>query len=218
MFRLPTGMFRRRGTGGTAAAGQAAPGGNGGGTQDSGNNGSRGRSPAVTEGKGRPTPKRSEAERRRRQPITAPSDRRSAYRQARARQRADRARQAEAQARGDPRALPPRDRGPVRALARDYVDSRRTISEFYMYSVAVLLVLLLVPLTITRLLVYPLILVTLLGILTEGLIISRRVKKIAAERFPGESTRGVGMYAGMRAMQIRRFRVPRPRLKPGDTV
>jgi Protein of unknown function (DUF3043) len=106
----------------------------------------------------------------------------------------------------------------VRGLARDYVDSRRTISEFYMYTVLVLLILLFIPLSITRVLVYPLILVMLVGILAEGLIINRRVKKLAADRFPSESTRGVGVYASMRAMQIRRFRVPRPRLNPGDTV
>lgn len=213
MFRLPTGMFRRRGG---AEAGRAAT-GEGGSAPAPGANGSARRSSAVTEGKGRPTPKRSEAERNRRQPITAPTDRRAAYKQARSRQRDNRSRTAEAQARGDQRALPPRDRGPVRQLARDYVDARRTISEHYMYSVLVLLVLLLIPATITRLLVYPLILLTLLSILVEGSLINRRIKKIAAERFPDESTRGLGMYAAMRAMQIRRFRVPKPRLKPGDS-
>ncbi len=203
-------MFRRRGT--SAADGDAPTGDN------ADQNGSRGRSAAVTEAKGRPTPKRSESERRRRQPITAPTDRRSAYKQQRARQRTERARTSQAQARGDQSALPPRDRGPIRGLARDYVDSRRTISEYYMYSVIVLLVLLLIPLTVTRVLVYPLILITLASILIEGFLISRRLKKIAAERYPDESLRGIGMYAAMRAMQIRRFRVPRPRLKPGDTV
>ena len=40
--------------------------------------------------------------------------------------------------------------------------------------------------------------------------------KLAAERYPGESTRGMTTYAVMRALQIRRFRMPTPRLKPGD--
>ena len=204
-------MFRRRGADGSA------PGEPEGGTPDSGQDGSRVRSAAVTQGKGRPTPKRSEAERRRRQPFTAPSDRRSAYKQTRARQRSERARTAEAQARGDQRALPPRDKGPVRALARDYVDARRTVSEFYMFAVVALLVLLVIPVSATRVVVYPLILVILVAILIEAMLNGRRLRKIAAERFPGESTRGVAMYAAMRALQIRRFRVPRPRLKPGDT-
>ena len=44
--------------------------------------------------------------------------------------------------RGEEWALPARDNGPVRALARDYVDSKRRLSEFYMYGLLVLLVLL----------------------------------------------------------------------------
>ena len=40
--------------------------------------------------------------------------------------------------------------------------------------------------------------------------------KLAAQRLPNESTRGIGFYAIMRALQIRRFRTPAPRLKPGD--
>ena len=36
------------------------------------------------------------------------------------------------------------------------------------------------------------------------------------ERCPDESTRGLTFYAVMRALQLRRFRTPAPRLKPGD--
>src|SRR6516164_10600621 len=100
------------------------------------------KSPAVTAGKGKPTPKRSEAERRRRQPYTAPKDRKEASRVSRDRQRADRGRRMEAVRRGEEWAMPPRDRGPVRAFARDYVDSKRRFSEYYMYGRLVLLVLL----------------------------------------------------------------------------
>ena len=47
-------------------------------------------------------------------------------------------------------------------------------------------------------------------------LIRRALHKLAAERYPGESTRGMTTYAVMRALQIRRFRMPKPRLKPGD--
>jgi hypothetical protein len=174
-------------------------------------------SPAVTAGKGRPTPKRSEAERRRRQPYTAPKDRKEASRVSRDRQRSDRTRRMEAVRRGEEWALPPRDRGPVKALARDYVDSQRRASEYYMYGLLVLLVLLFVPSLIVKTIVPLLVLAAVLVMAIEGVYIGRKVKSLAATRLPGESTRGLGLYAAMRALQIRKLRVPKPRVKPGDS-
>lgn len=174
-------------------------------------------SPAVTAGKGKPTPKRSEAERRRRQPYTAPKDRKEASRVARDRQRADRSRRMEAVRRGEEWALPPRDRGPGKALARDYVDSKRRVSEYYMYGLLVLLVLLFVPSLIVKTIVPLLVLAAVLVMAFEGIYLGRKVKSLAAQRLPGESTRGLSLYAAMRALQIRRLRVPKPRVKPGDT-
>ena len=175
------------------------------------------KSHAVTAGKGRPTPKRSEAERRRRQPYTAPKDRKEAARFSRDRQRSDRTRRMEAVRRGEEWALPPRDRGPVKALARDYVDSQRRVSEYYMYGLLVLLVLLFVPSLIVKTIVPLLVLSAVLVMAIEGFYIGRRVKAVAAERLPGESTRGLGLYAAMRALQIRKLRVPKPRVDPGDS-
>jgi hypothetical protein len=174
-------------------------------------------SPAITAGKGRPTPKRSEAERRRRQPYTAPKDRKEAARFSKDRQRSDRTRRMEAVRRGEEWALPPRDRGPVKALARDYVDSKRRVSEYYMYGLLVLLVLLFIPSLIVKTIVPLLVLSAVLVMAIEGFYIGRRVKAVAAERLPGESTRGLGLYSAMRALQIRKLRVPKPRVNPGDS-
>lgn len=171
---------------------------------------------AVTPGKGKPTPKRSEAERRRRQPYTAPKDRKEASRASRTRQRADRTRRMEAVRRGEAWALPPRDRGPAKALARDYVDSKRRISEYYMYGLLVLLVFLFIRTPIVQTMVPLLVLAAVLVMGLEGIFIGRKVKRLAAERLPGESTRGLALYSAMRALQIRRLRVPKPRVKPGD--
>jgi hypothetical protein len=52
----------------------------------------------------------------------------------------------------------------------------------------------------------------------EGYLIGRKVSRLAAERYPGESTRGLRMYAAMRALQIRQLRFPKPRVKPGATI
>lgn len=172
---------------------------------------------AVTAGKGRPTPKRSEAERRRRYQL-APEDRKAAAKQSRTRDRTDRARKTEAMRRGEEWALPAKDKGPVRALARDYVDSKRRFSEFYMYGLVVLLFLLFLHSTVIQT-VLPVVLIVMVLIMAgEGFWIGRKVANIAAERYPGQSTRGIKMYAGMRALQIRKLRFPKPRVKPGESI
>lgn len=173
--------------------------------------------PKATAGKGRPTPKRRDAEKRNRQPITAPRTRKEAYRQTRERQASDRQRAREGQARGDQRYLLKRDKGPVRALARDYVDARRTFGEFFMYLTILVVVLsMMAPMVIRVYLQTFGLPVMLVIIITESIYISGRVKKLARERFPDESTQGVGLYAVTRAMQIRRLRMPQARLKPGQ--
>ena len=107
-------MFRRRSTATQDAPDESAPGAPATGQAD--------HPASVTASKG-PTPKRSEAERRRR--YNAPGDRKEALRQSKTRDRSARARKAEAMRRGEEWALPAKDKGPVRALARDLVDSRR---------------------------------------------------------------------------------------------
>jgi hypothetical protein len=207
-------VFRRSRSGTGEGAGQDAVNGAAGETEDGAPSARPG---AVTAGKGRPTPKRSEAERRRRQPYTAPRDRKEAARTARTRQRTDRTRRMEAVRRGEEWALPARDRGPVKALARDYVDSRRRVSEYYMYGLLVLLVLLFIRAPIVQTIVPLLVLAAVLVMGIEGVFIGRRAKQLAAQRLPGESTRGLALYSAMRALQIRRLRVPKPRIRPGDS-
>ena len=174
--------------------------------------------PGVTQSKGRPTPKRSEAERGRRQPFNAPADRKAAAQQSRDRDRAARSRRTEAMRRGENWALPRKDQGPVRALARDYVDSRRSFSEYYMFAVLVLVVLLFVPKLRQSAVVDYAVLALLLVIVTESVLVGGRVIRLARQRFPGESTRGVRKYAAIRGTQIRRLRMPAPKVKPGDKI
>jgi Protein of unknown function (DUF3043) len=174
--------------------------------------------PGVTAGKGRPTPKRSEAESRRRQPYTAPTDRKAAYRQSRERDRGKRASRVAAMKRGEDWALPRKDQGPVRTLARDYVDSRLTASEFYLYGVILLVAVLFVPGLRQNLIVDYIILGILAVLLTEGWFVGRKVLALARQRYPGESTRGLRFYAAMRGTQMRRMRMPAPRVKRGAKI
>ena len=185
--------------------------------------------PPAEAGKGRPTPKRSDAERNRYQTITGSTTSGRGPRtgtgtkgkptpEDKARARSERARRTEAMRRGEDWALGPRDRGPIRKLARDYVDAHRRPSEYYMYVLIILLVALLSRSATLNTYVSPLVLVLIAVVVVDAYLIRRALLKLAAERYPGESTHRVTTYAVMRALQIRRFRMPAPRLKPGDEI
>ena len=210
-------VFRRRSAGATDGTAQDSPGAQ---SPDASAEAKQPRSPAEA-AKGRPTPKRSEAERNRRQPITgsgsrsrAPASPRTPEEKARA--RGDRARKYEAMKQGESWALNPRDRGPAKALARDYIDSKRRISEYYMYILVILLAAVFLRNKTEQQYISPLVLVLVVIIVIDAQVIRRSLRKLVGERLPGESTRGLTMYAVMRALQIRRFRVPAPRVRPGD--
>jgi hypothetical protein len=174
--------------------------------------------PGQTAPKGAPTPKRSEAQANRRQPYQAPADRKAASQQSKQRARADRVRRTEALQRGEQWALPRKDQGPVRALARDVVDARRGLGEYYMLMVFLLIVLLVLPGATTKIVADVVVLGLLVLIIVEGWFVSRRVKRLAAERFPGQSTQGLTLYTTMRGISMRRMRVPKPRVNRGDKV
>jgi hypothetical protein len=170
--------------------------------------------------KGRPTPKRRTGST---PPPPAPKTRKEAI--AWQKQQGARAKVAgqkkmttaeyrEAMKAGDPRVLPKRDQGPVRALARDYVDSRRMASNY---------LLLLFPLMLVGYVIKPLQLVTLglfFGLLVEWIITGNRIRKLARERGleTRESAVSLGFYAGSRAYFARSWRRPAPRLKIGDAL
>jgi hypothetical protein len=208
-------VFRRHSAGATDGTAQDSPGSQ---SPDGPADVKQPRSPAEA-AKGRPTPKRSEAERKRRQPITgtrpAPGPRTP---EDKTKARTDRTRRYEAMRRGESWALNPRDRGPVRALARDYIDSKRRISEYYMYILVVLLAAVFLKSSAEQKFISPLVLVLVLVIVVDAQLIRRGLNKLVAERLPGESTRGLTLYAVMRALQIRRFRVPTPQVKPGEKI
>jgi len=207
-------VFRRRSAGATDGTAQDSPGAQS--PDDPAD--SKPRSPAEA-AKGRPTPKRSEAEAKRRQPITgsrAPAAPRTKEEKARA--RTTRATKYDAMKRGEAWALNPRDRGPARALTRDFVDSKRRASEYYMYILIVLLAAVFLRNKSAQEFISPLVLVLIVVIALDALLIRRNLGKLMAERLPGESTRGLTTYAVMRALQIRRFRVPAPRVGPGAKI
>ncbi|MDA8323873.1 MAG: DUF3043 domain-containing protein [Actinomycetota bacterium] len=171
--------------------------------------------------KGRPTPKRSEVERRRRQPYGAPpANKKEAAAQQRERRRTDQRKRMDAMRRGEEWALPARDRGPVKALARDYIDSRRVlVSEYILFAVFALVFLLFVLGAAKN---SSAILYIEFGILAliaaESLYHGYRVTALVKQRLPGESTRGITWYIAKRAIRLRSSRVPPVRVSRGDTI
>jgi hypothetical protein len=168
-------------------------------------------------GKGRPTPKRREAEKRR-QPVVAPKTRKEAAQLQRERMRTARQGARDGVARGDQRLLAPRDAGPVRAFVRDYVDSRRTVASFFLPATIIILILGVNRVRTLQIASQIVMLVLFLGLYIDGRRLGRNVVREVQTRFPGEPTRGLRWYAVSRSLQFRRLRLPKVRVKVGDQV
>ncbi|MER6823652.1 DUF3043 domain-containing protein [Streptomyces cellulosae] len=166
--------------------------------------------------KGRPTPKRSVAQSQRRSVANTTMSRKEAAKRQREERRAALERQRQALASGDERYLPARDKGPVRRFARDFVDSRFHIAEWFLPMAVVILVLSMVQVAQLQNIALLLWLIVIVMIVLDSVVTGFRLKKTLAERFPGENRRGAVAYALMRTLQMRRLRLPKPQVKRGE--
>ncbi|MFD3930528.1 DUF3043 domain-containing protein [Streptomyces sp. NPDC058614] len=166
--------------------------------------------------KGRPTPKRSEAQTQRRSVANTPTTRKEASKRNRDDRRAAMERQRQALANGDERYLPARDKGPVRKFARDFVDSRFCIAEFFLPLAVLILVLSMVRVGSLQNIALLLWLVVILLIVVDSIGIAIRLKKQLSTRYPDLPRKGAVAYALMRTLQMRRLRLPKPQVKRGE--
>ncbi|MFC5670374.1 DUF3043 domain-containing protein [Streptomyces incanus] len=166
--------------------------------------------------KGRPTPKRSQAQTQRRSVANTSMTRKEAAKRQRDERRAAMERQRQALASGDERYLPARDKGPVRRFARDYVDSRFNIAEYFLPMAVIILVLSMIRVPQLQNVALLLWLVVIVMIVLDSLVTGFRLKKRLAERFPDGKRRGAVAYALMRSLQMRRLRLPKPQVKRGE--
>jgi DUF3043 family protein len=180
--------------------------------------------PTRSAGKGRPTPKRRDVEKRRRGPAAPPPrTQREASRLAKANRPSKDQRRAEALVRrermaaGDDRYLMPRDRGPVKAYVRDLVDSRPHIMGLFMPLALVIVASLLVPVISVQQYMSMFSMVALVVMIIEGIFLGVTTTRKAREKFPDEQigALGTGWYAFTRASQLRRLRIPKPRVERG---
>jgi hypothetical protein len=172
-------------------------------------------------GKGRPTPKRSEAQGRRQgPPPPPPTTRKEAYKRMRAQQAVRRTETRQGAARGDEAYLPARDRGPVRKLVRDVVDARRNIGSFFLAIAAVALIGTVAPSLQVRTTAMFILYGFFLLVIVDSFVLVRRIKKKIAERFPdgAQNTRGIALYGISRSTMVRRWRFPKPEVPLGADV
>lgn len=165
--------------------------------------------PSRPAGKSAPTPSRREAEAARRQRLNPTLSPKEAKRKAREISAASRAKQ-----------LATVDSSPTRALMRDVVDSRFNLLEVGLPVMMVLLVItmLVSPTSQAYLWVSYVSWAFMLSMVIDMTLLWRRYKRLATERLPGQSLKGMLNYGFSRAMTFRRMRAPKPRLQRGDTA
>ena len=186
-----------------------------------------------TVGKGRPTPKRREAEGRRGPVAPPPMTQREAIKRSKDQgksltkeeKRALSAERRERMMSGDEKYVLPRDRGPVRAYVRDLVDARRNIAGILLPIAVLSFVILLIPIPTVQSYGPLVLLVAIVAAVLDTVIFARAIGQKVRAKFPkGDSsdlsTKGsaLGFYAFNRACLFRRWRVPRPRVAVGTKI
>ena len=166
--------------------------------------------------KGHATPSRKGAEQQRKKALKVPSDPKAAKKAMKQRKRDARAEARAGLMAGDEKHLPARDQGPAKAFTRDTIDSRRRLAEFFVFVAVGILIagfiggqaqgtISMIWFTVTG------------GVVLEIAWVLTRLNRELKERWPEKSDRkGCLPYATMRQLQIRRLRIPPPRIKPGS--
>jgi hypothetical protein len=191
----------------------------------------------TTAPKGKPTPKRSEAARKRgpvapapltsaearkrRKQTAGPKLSREEKKVERTERRSAMSSRREKMMAGEDAYLLPRDKGPVRRYVRDVVDSRRNLLGLFMPSaLGLIFIMLAVPSVQVQRLLSPAMLVLVLIMVIDGIFLGRKVNRLTDAKFPDNTETGwkLGFYAASRASQLRRMRAPRPQVERGASV
>lgn len=168
----------------------------------------------MAEKKGKPTPKRKDAEAKLKISPLSPTASKDAKRALKEQSRVRRLEARAAYMRGEESALPYRDKGPARRFVRNYIDERRSISEYFLVLIMLVLFLTIIPIPAVQLAAVALMYSSMIFMTVNGIFLSKKLKKLVAEKYPEEPTKGIGMYGWMRSTQLRRLRAPAPQTGP----
>jgi hypothetical protein len=174
-------------------------------------------------GKGRPTPKRRDARKQRRQAL--PANRKDASKLRRERAREQRTLQRQALLSGDERHLPARDAGPAKRLARDLVDTRFTLGQVFFGLIFVVFALSIGLSNVhgkaakdAGAAVNFASIVVLIVVFVDSVRVGKAARKAVVDKYGAKDALGITGYAMIRAMQPRRMRRPPPKLRRGDAL
>jgi hypothetical protein len=159
--------------------------------------------PGAPRKKDAPTPTRRQAEAARRERLTTKRTKKDNARANRAARM---------------KAMQERDGTPEKTLMRDYIDSRRNVAEFILPGVVLLFIGMFLAQVIPAIatLITLAIYVILAAALVDLFVMWRGFKRVLAQRLPRSSTRGLFMYGMNRAIQFRKIRMPKPRIRRGE--
>lgn len=170
----------------------------------------------MTSPKGRPTPKRSEKQRRTGPVAPPPLTRKEAAQRQKEAAKAARARVREGAAAGDERFLAKRDAGPVRATVRDVVDGRRNVGVLLLPLALVLIVANLTGIRAVQNLGLLLWMLAILAMIGDVVVTTLALRARIRQEHPEEKALfGHVAYGLLRSTVLRRFRLPPPRVSPG---
>jgi len=174
--------------------------------------------PSEPVGKGRPTPKRKEAEAANKRPLVS-SDRKGAKSAQADSRKKQRNLEYQAMQTGDEKHMPLKDRGPQRRFMRDVVDARWNLGEFVLPVAVVLIVVQLVFSKNTAVAGGAILALYAYMIMfsVDAFILWRGTKKRLKAKFGDDvPLKGAPFYTVVRALQIRRSRLPKPQVKRGQ--
>lgn len=161
-------------------------------------------------GKGHATPSRKEREAANKRPLV-PSDRKEAARMERARANEERNKARIGLAAGEEKYLPLRDRGPQKKFARDFVDARYNVGELMVPFMFLVIIMTFIPSLPVQESSFLVLWAFFFIALTDVMILGVQLRKRITAKF-GSVDKGVRWYAGMRSLQMRPLRLPKPQV------